>query len=982
MSFRGWTGEALRALLTSEGFRIPPGTTDTELREFATEIYTQQHRQHQVYPDDDEDDQENIPVVHAFPEAEQEEPNQNEVYMEEVSEAQQYDDPDIEDHSYLNHRSQHFSLSRNDRLVYPEEQFEQQEQELESNGGFNHFSFDSNHPNHYVREEHIENYHVDEDAVTEAPVVEDVAEDTLPTVVLSNENNAETQKTIIPENHKSHPKHRRLRPNENQVMQRAGTTGGATEYPGWALPDDFERQINDRDDEARYDLEFGEVQPDNFSKPSKLAALEYRNLHHPRTIDGKPYSVCSAKMGRHCFATGPIGVGFDWCNEGAVSEMAKYGEGLSLHFKNLKFIFWIFLFSTLISLPQFILNSQNQSNGGGLLVTTIGNLFVYSNSSFVFFCPSDSPNNASISYLCTYSLEQLANIYVFTDLGVCILYTVALLWLHFFVNRESSQVARLFLSLDRYSIWIPRLPPGCGEIPLAQYFEELTGENVDEVNIAFDDGQLISLFIERGEILSELWRVTGRAVLTFETPVKSTALRNEEEILSIKAERLERIVDYYDLLLSTYHSLNEQTRGFNKKGNRAVSGIVTFEKRAGATKALAMLGVGRRRNKCIHFFCSHLCRCCWKTEEDDEQEGVPTFQGTILKCEVAPPPSTILWENLEYGRCAQLSRQLVASLIVCIAICASFGASIGAVLYRSELQSSDVASCNATLLYAPSISECECAAYSFAKASSAIFSSGDPCHSFWAARSPIFILTLFTTAVVSLVNFIVGYITISLSQFERHHSLVNMDLSICVRLFVAYVINTACVYIIVNVLLVTPPITDLTSNWYEQVGTQIILNMVLNIVAPHISVLYELTVSWMLKTFGDPPLMQREMNERYVGDNFPIAVRSAQIYMQAFVCFVFGAGMPLLYPISCISSILFFYVDKWSVLRFYRTPPEYDSQMSEFLVVILWLGLFGHLCFAIWTYSVPGLFWDGTNLDYPSIFVNVLIFNLHLLITD
>ena len=99
--------------------------------------------------------------------------------------------------------------------------------------------------------------------------------------------------------------------------------------------------------------------------------------------------------------------------------------------------------------------------------------------------------------MCTYSLEQLANIYVFTDLGVCILYTVALLWLHFFVNRESSQVARLFLSLDRYSIWIPRLPPGCGEIPLAQYFEELTGENVDEVNIAFDDGQLISLFIER-----------------------------------------------------------------------------------------------------------------------------------------------------------------------------------------------------------------------------------------------------------------------------------------------------------------------------------------------------------------------------------------------------------------------------------------------------------------------------------------------------
>lgn len=700
-------------------------------------------------------------------------------------------------------------------------------------------------------------------------------------------------------------------------------------------------------DEARFDVEFGEA--DSFSKPSIETARRYAALHHPVRV-----RLCGSRTGRHCFRGGPLGAGFDCLQEGSVSEMARYGTGMSLHFKNIKFLFWMFVFATCLTLPELFLNSQNTSwSGGSLFGTTVGNLFAYSNSTFTFLCPSSVfSQNATISsfVFCDYTLAQLAPLYTYIDVVLIFLFAFGLIWLSYFVSKESDQVARLFLSLDRYSVIVENLPQGCGERPLAQYFQTQTGEAVDEVNIAYDDGELISLFMERGEVLSVMWRIAGRVLMLYQAEEKSSILLNEDETQSIKAEKLERLVDYFDLLLTTYHSINEQTKSIRGNGAPlAVVGIVTFMHHRGALKALEMF--------------HHR-----KLKSSKDLPAISDFQGAFLHCRQAPPPSTILWENLEFGYRARFSRQFIAFFLVFLAIFMSFSASFGAQLYREELLTFSAEQChneteawfsglNQTIALSPDDElSCMCSKYTFARASSAIFAPIDPCHLFWVDRAPLFAFTIFATIVVSLVNFVVGYLMERLARFERHHSILDKELSVALRLFVAYAINIGFVYVFVNIVLLGIEANDLTADWYANVGVQLLIIFIVNIFAPHVTILYDFLASVYLRRFGDDPLLQRELNERYVGKEFPFAMRSAQILVQAWLTLLFGPGIPLLYLISTISFALFYVVDKWCVLRLYRTPPEYDSRISRRLVFILWLGLIGHVCFAIWAYSSPGLF--------------------------
>jgi len=66
--------------------------------------------------------------------------------------------------------------------------------------------------------------------------------------------------------------------------------------------------------------------------------------------------------------------------------------------------------------------------------------------------------------------------------------------------------------------------------------------------------------------------------------------------------------------------------------------------------------------------------------------------------------------------------------------------------------------------------------------------------------------------------------------------------------------------------------------------------------------------------------------------------------------------MPIVYPIAAASFFLTYVLDKFLILRFYRTPPEYNARFSYWFVNGLFIGLIIHLGFSIWSYSVPGIF--------------------------
>jgi hypothetical protein len=72
------------------------------------------------------------------------------------------------------------------------------------------------------------------------------------------------------------------------------------------------------------------------------------------------------------------------------------------------------------------------------------------------------------------------------------------------------------------------------------------------------------------------------------------------------------------------------------------------------------------------------------------------------------------------------------------------------------------------------------------------------CNEYFSIKSPLYALTFVATGVIAVVNIMLQQAIWILSQFEKHHSLVNMELSIAKRVFVVLFINTGLILVSVN----------------------------------------------------------------------------------------------------------------------------------------------------------------------------------------
>jgi len=667
--------------------------------------------------------------------------------------------------------------------------------------------------------------------------------------------------------------------------------------------DDFDQQ-----DMAWHMMEAG--LKNGFDHPTKKRALQYSALHHPRKPDGKMYSPWSTSTGRHCSYHGCLADGCNFLLEGSASEMARYGPGMSLYFKNLKWMFWVFLLCSLIMTPQIYFNALgNDINSITLYKTTLGNL-VDGSVDFSFdFVDANLSLNVEIPGLscqveggdvqgCQIERAGLGVTYAYLDLTLTVFFFICVLWLQKFVKREPKEVAAHFITLDQYTIFVKKVPKGCGENTLAIYFENMTGEYVRDVALAQDNGELIELYKERGEVLTELWKATGRATLLAEQDIKPTRLLTAEEVGLINDERVEEVVKYYDLLLTHYHTLTEQTNLYNTSAN-SIAAFVTFEDQVGYHKALELLS--RKPVKRIP--------CCSRPNKD-----VEPFQGMHLQVRPASPPSTVKWENMEYSCLSRFVRQLTGTILTLCALVISFAAVYGAQAYRAELSGETALDCedlffgdestdsiistfnseyeafkfmrNETDPEAIRLFSCFCTTYSFSDLAEALVTTSDFCHTFWISRAPLFGFTGVAAGVLSGVNIALGVIIKQLTSFERHHSVVNAEVSVAIRLFLVYTLNTGLVLLIVNAkidgategnILGNGQYRDFTPDWYANVGSQILLTLSINVFSPHFMPILQYVSNKYDRLCGEKPMLQRELNERYIGPEFPYALRSAQV---------------------------------------------------------------------------------------------------------
>ena len=66
----------------------------------------------------------------------------------------------------------------------------------------------------------------------------------------------------------------------------------------------------------------------------------------------------------------------------------------------------------------------------------------------------------------------------------------------------------------------------------------------------------------------------------------------------------------------------------------------------------------------------------------------------------------------------------------------------------------------------------------------------------------------------------------------------------------------------------------------------------------------------------------------YAGPEYKIHYKLAAIQNIIAITFMFGSGMPILFPIGTLALFILYYVERFSIAKLYRKPPNYGLNIS------------------------------------------------------
>ena len=167
-------------------------------------------------------------------------------------------------------------------------------------------------------------------------------------------------------------------------------------------------------------------------------------------------------------------------------------------------------------------------------------------------------------------------------------------------------------------------------------------------------------------------------------------------------------------------------------------------------------------------------------------------------------------------------------------------------------------------------------------------------------------------------------------------------------------INTAILLFIVNANMTESPLTfgliggslqDFNRTWFKLIGNTIIGTMIIGVIQPLLESLIEkLTLS--LERCADRGCCPKskydtkktsiaEYIELYSGINHSMHYGYSSLLLIIFVTFMFGFGIPILFPIAAFSIRVLYLVEKYQLYYFYKQPPAYDERITRTILSIL-----------------------------------------------
>ena len=202
--------------------------------------------------------------------------------------------------------------------------------------------------------------------------------------------------------------------------------------------------------------------------------------------------------------------------------------------------------------------------------------------------------------------------------------------------------------------------------------------------------------------------------------------------------------------------------------------------------------------------------------------------------------------------------------------------------------------------------------------------------------------------------------------------------------------NSALLLLLVNANLTEQPfafglnagsMSDFNGNWFRTVGNVLIAAMFFNLYYPLLeSGLYYL-IRWQGRcrdrgcSFTGKATGKKSIQsylDVYSGPVYFMHYKYSSIMTIAFITFIYGFGMPILFPIACASFLVLYAVEKSLLFWGYRLPPMYDERLSQDVLSKLQFAPLLYLAFGYWMASNQQLLSNGhlehmTSTDHVTV---------------
>eukprot|EP00347_Sterkiella_histriomuscorum_P016370 403353449 len=217
------------------------------------------------------------------------------------------------------------------------------------------------------------------------------------------------------------------------------------------------------------------------------------------------------------------------------------------------------------------------------------------------------------------------------------------------------------------------------------------------------------------------------------------------------------------------------------------------------------------------------------------------------------------------------------------------------------------------------------------------------------------IINQVSSQTIVFLNFILRFVVIFVVKFIGYDTETKQTSRVLIFVFIIQFINTDLIILMMNADLsqtgwpwflsfnqgVHP---DFTVYWYKDIGLTLINAMIFNVYWPVLEFfafyslrlfLRQLDRGLSLSSWKTKAQTIQQYVDKYSGPEYMIHYKYSSILNITFITFMFGAGMPILFPIAFASFITLYLMERLLVAYSYRQPPMFDETLNRLTVKIL-----------------------------------------------